>query len=81
MIKIKEQRILRDMMEVNNFWEKYKSLATKKEISPYEDAMIEINQNLMHKKREHTIKQFSKNDRQNKPVVFIDPFMKLGVRS
>ena len=38
------------MMEVNNFWEKYKSLATKKEVSVYEDSLNEMNQKHWHGK-------------------------------
>ena len=38
------------MMEVNNFWQKYKSLATKKEISEYEDSLNEMNKKHWHGK-------------------------------
>lgn len=41
------QYILND---ANNFWEKYKSLATKKEVAVYEKNMIEFNKKFHHQK-------------------------------
>jgi len=37
------------LYEANNYWEKYKSLATKKEAAMYEDSMFEMNKKFWHK--------------------------------
>lgn len=45
-INIDNQYIL---YEVNSYWEKYRSLATKKEVAMYEKSIFEINKKFWHK--------------------------------
>lgn len=47
------------LYEANNFWEKYKSLATKKEANQYEESMYEMNKKFWHKTLIHTTGNFN----------------------